>query len=179
MLLGSLMRKASIALRFAASVLLIAYPLYGMADQSDAVTSQPSPLPKIKSGGALYYPDAAKVRGLEGQVIVAFDIDEKGRARNTALVFADSQLFVKPSMDYVASLSFELPKTENGTEIRQSRYRVGFVFCLPPSSLDDTFAVPVMPVIVSASRIRGAPVQNPPISGATGQCAKVPEPPKH
>jgi TonB family protein len=149
-----------------------------MADPADAVTSQRSPLPKIKNSGGLYYPDVAKLRGMEGKVIVAFDIDGNGRAKNASLVFSDSQLFVKPSMDYVATLSFELPKTENGAEIRLPRYRVGFVFCLPPSSLDDSFAVPVMPVIVSGSRIRGAPVQNPPSSGATGQCAKVPELPK-
>jgi TonB family protein len=167
------MRKTSIALRFAASLVLIAYPVYGMADQSDAVTSEPSTLPKIKTSKGLYYPDRAKLLGQEGKVIVAFDIAENGQATNSSLVFSDNNLFVKPSMDFVASLSLELPKTESGTEIRQARYRIGFVFCLPPSSLDDTFAVPVIPVVVSGSRIPGAPVRNPPATGASGQCTKV------
>jgi TonB family protein len=169
------MGKSVWAWRFVSSFILIAAgSLAGMAGESGTAPTPPPALPKIKASKALIYPDKALRLGLEGKVVIAFDIDAQGRAMNSSMVSSDDDLFVKSSLDFVAGLYFDLPKDEHGAEMRQARYRIGFVFCLPPSSLDDSFAVPVWPIIVSASRIRGSPVRNPPAKGATGQCAKAP-----
>lgn len=131
-------------------------------------------LPKIASRQGIHYPDAARVRGLEGKVLIAFDITPEGRPTNGALIDSDDDLFTKAATEYLANLRFEVPHgdTVPGSSF-VGRYRIGFVFCLPPSSLDDTFAVPAVPIVISGFRIPGSPIKHPPPPGASGQCSKV------
>jgi TonB family protein len=157
-----------------AAISILLFFSIASADQPDATPPKELPFPKLKSLGGGYYPDAAKARGVEGKVIIGFDIAANGRATNIGVVYSDDRVFEKMSMDILKSAIFELPKDEDGQVIHESRYRLGFVYCLPPSSLDSTFPMRVLPpVVVSGSRIRGSPVRNPPAAGATGQCAEV------
>jgi TonB family protein len=150
----------------------LAFPVGGLADQFDSAATKPPPLPKLKSvGKGVAYPDAAKRVGVEGKVIIGFDIAADGRAINISLVSSDDTVFEKPAMELLRSATFELPKRADGAIIHETRYRAGFVFCLPPSSLDDNFPMPVIPIVISSTRMRGSPIRNPPPAGATGQCA--------
>ena len=151
--------------------IILAFPIRGLADHSDSAAASQPPLPKMKSTKGLYYPDGAKRVGAEGKVIIGFDIAADGRATNIALISSDGKIFEQPSMELLKSATFELPKGNDGQDIHEARYRLGLVFCLPPSSLDDTFPMRVIPIVVSSTRLRGSPVQNPPASSATGQCA--------
>jgi TonB family protein len=167
------MKNRPIRLRLAAISILLLFSI-ASADQPDATPPKELPFPKLKPGKPFFYPDAAKARGVEGKVIIGFDIDANGRATNISMVYSDDRVLEKGPMDFLKSAVFELPKGEDGHVIHESRYRLGFVYCLPPSSLDVTFPMRVLPpVVVSGSRIRGSPVRNPPAAGATGPCAKV------
>jgi TonB family protein len=130
-------------------------------------------LPKIRSWGKVaYYPDAAKRRGAEGKIIVAFDIDPSGVTRNIALVWSDGGWFDRMSLEQVAGLRFDLSQ-DPSARTRYARFRMGFVYCLPPSDIDESFGVDVATVIISGSRIAGAGPAPPP-AGATNQCARTP-----
>lgn len=153
--------------------ILMAFTSGVLADQPESEAARQSPLPKIKIDRGLAYPDAAKRLGAEGKVILGFDIAADGRATNISLVSSDDPIFEKPAMDLLKVATFELSKAENGELIHETRYRLGLVFCLPPSSLDDTFPMRVIPIVVSSTRIRGSPIRNPPARGAVGQCARV------
>jgi hypothetical protein len=50
---------------------------------------------------------------------------------------------------------------------RYQRYHIGFVFCIPPSDLVETFGIAALPVTISTNRIPGSPIRNPPAAGAT------------
>lgn len=73
-------------------VLLIAvtlnYPLRGVADefQSAVSESETQTLPPLKNSKGIYYPEAAKRAGLEGKVLVAFDIVADGRVANLSII---------------------------------------------------------------------------------------------
>jgi len=157
----------------AAMSLLLAFPIEGLAEKPDSSTGRQPLLPKMKSGKGIYYPDPALRIGLEGTVVIGFDIAANGHATNIALISSDDKIFEQPSLELLKSTVFELPKDSDGQDIHEGRYRLGVVFCLPPSSLDDTFPVRVIPIVVSSTRIRGSPVRNPPAPDATGRCAKA------
>src|ERR1700733_9726193 len=133
------MVKAWLVECVAAISIILAFPIGGLADEADSTAARQPPLPKMKIGAGIYYPDAAKRLGIEGKVIIGFDIATDGRATNVSLVSSDDTIFEKPAMDLLKSATFELPKGENGEVIHETRYRLGMVFCLPPSSLDDHF----------------------------------------
>ena len=130
-------------------------------------------LPKFKSARNIYYPDKAKRLGLEGKVLIAFDITVDGLPTNGAVISSDDELFTKAATEYITNLRFEVPQGDTASGSSLGRYRIGFVFCLPPSALDDTFAVPAFPVVISGSRIPGSPIRHPPAPDASGQCARV------
>jgi hypothetical protein len=148
------------------------YPLRGVADESPGVMAETQALPPIKSSKdkSVYYPDALKRFGLEGKVLAAFDVGPDGRVTNLSIIFSDESAFENIVKEYMSGLRFEVPSNWANSANRFERYHMGFVFCLPPSSLDTTFGVAVSPVIISGSRIPGAPIRNPPAAGATGRC---------
>jgi len=154
-------------------VLLIAiasiYPLCGLADESQSAGPEKQ-LPPLKSSKGIYYPEAAKRVGLEGKVLVAFDIVADGRADNLSIVFSDDSAFESAAKEYTSGLRFEVPSNWASSESRYQRYHIGFVFCIPPSSLVGTFGVAASPVTISTKRIPGSPIRNPPTAGATGAC---------
>lgn len=169
----TLMETSWLVSCIAAMSIVLAFPIGSLADQPDSAAARQLPLPKVKSSKGIYYPAPALRVGLEGTVVIGFDIAANGRATNIALISSDDKVFEQPSMELLKSATFELPKGTDGQDIHEARYRLGLVFCLPPSSLDDTFTMRVIPIVVSSTRIRGSPVRNPPAPGATGWCAKV------
>jgi TonB family protein len=152
-------------------VLLIAtasiYPLRAVADESQT-------LPPLKSSKGINYPEAAKRVGLEGKVLVAFDIVADGRVDNVSIILADDSAFERTAREYMSGLRFEVPSNWASSESRYHRYHIGFVFCIPPSSLVGTFGVAASPVTISTNRIPGSPIRNPPTDGATGPCVTGP-----
>jgi TonB family protein len=163
-------------------VLLIAialiYPQRGIADEPLSTASEQQLLPPIKSSKGLYYPDAAKRVGLEGKVLVAFDIVADGRVANLAIIFSDESAFENTAREYMSGLRFEVPSNWASSASRYQRYHIGFVFCIPPSDLVGTFGVAASPVMVSTNRISGSPIRNLPAAGATGPCVTY-QPAKH
>jgi TonB family protein len=147
------------------------YPMRGVADESPNATSEEQTLPPLKSSKDIYYPEAAKRAGLEGKVLVAFDIIADGHVANLSIISADEGVFENAAKQYISGLRFEVPGNWANSDRRYRRYHMGFVFCIPPSSLVAAFGVPASPVTISTNRIPGSPVRNPPIAGATGVCA--------
>ena len=146
--------------------LILGYAASGSADDAGMGASH-SPI--IESDRGSSYPEEARRLGLEGTVMLAFDIAANGKAVNTAVVFTDENLLVKPAMEQLAEIRFQRPHSVPGSS---GRYRIGFVFCLPPSGLSDTFAVPALSYVIAASRFPGSPVRNPANSRSSGKCAK-------
>jgi TonB family protein len=140
----------------------------GLADESGS-GPESMKLPKFKLTN-FDYPDSAKRLGLEGKVLIAFDISPQGRAVNASMISSDEDTLVKPALGMVLGLRFD--PTDLATGDRPVRYRIGFVFCMPPSSLTEDFGVPAVPLVVSSSRMRGVPIHNLPAPGATGRCVK-------
>jgi TonB family protein len=162
----------SSATRLVALLIAIAliYPLRGVADEPLSTVSEQQILPPIKSSKGFYYPDAAKRVGLEGKVLVAFDIGADGRVANLAMLFSDESAFENTAKEYMSGLRFEVPSNWASSAGRYQRYHIGFVFCIPPSDLVGTFGIAASPVTISTNRISGSPIRNPPAAGATGTC---------
>jgi TonB family protein len=147
------------------------YPISGVADEFPGETTEQQTLPPFKISKVPYYPDAARRDALEGKVLVAFDIVPSGRAAHVAVIFSDQPAFEKTAMEFMANTVFEVSSTWATSKDRFQRYHMGFLFCIPPSGLVDTFGIAASPVTVSASRIPGSPIRNPPTPGATGRCS--------
>jgi TonB family protein len=160
------------------SIALI-YPLRGVADESLSAASAKQTLPPLKSSKGIYYPETAKRVGLEGKVLVAFDIVADGRVANLSIIFSDDSAFENTAKEYMSGLRFEVPSNWAKSESRYERYHIGFVFCIPPSSLVGSFGVASSPVTVSTNRIPGSPIRNPPAAGATGLCVTSSQPATH
>jgi TonB family protein len=164
-------------------VLLIAialiYPLRGVADESLSAASEKQTLPPFKSSKGIYYPETAKRVGLEGKVLVAFDIVADGRVANLSIIVSDDSAFEDTAKEYMSGLRFKVPSNWANSQSRYERYHIGFVFCIPPSSLVGTFGVAASPVTISTNRIPGSPIRNPPAAGATGPCVTSSQPAAH
>jgi TonB family protein len=155
------------------------YPLRGVADEPLSTASEPEILPPIKSSKGVYYPEAAKRVGLEGKVLVAFDIVADGRVANVAILFSDESAFENTAREYMSGLRFEVPSNWASSASRYQRYHIGFVFCIPPSDLVGTFGIAASPVTISTNRISGSPIRNPPAAGAAGICVTGPQAATH
>lgn len=130
-------------------------------------------LPKLKSlKPMLTYPDAALRAGLEGKALAAFNLGADGRVTNGAVIYSDDSLFSKYVLEFLSNLRFDM----NDAAARSpppARYRLGFVFCLPPSTLDEHFEVSIAaPIIVKATRLPRSPIRNFPERGTAGPCVK-------
>jgi TonB family protein len=164
-----------VARRTISVILLVAIALLhssrGVADGSPGVVSEKETLPPLKSNKGIYYPESAKRTGLEGKVLVAFDIVKDGRVANLSVLFSDDGVFESTAKEYMSGLRFDVPSDWATSQSHFERYHIGFVFCIPPSSLVETFGIAASPVIISTNRIPGSPIRNPPAAGTTGPCA--------
>lgn len=124
-------------------------------------------LPRFKLGQDQdWFPEAARRDGLEGRVLVGFDITAQGSAKNISVIWSSTRLFESNAVGMLRTGRFSVPSDwiESGG---WRRWRLGFVFRLSPSCESDEFAIPVEKVLVTGSRIIGAPVHNYSGSSAT------------
>jgi TonB family protein len=142
----------------------------GLADESAGDVPEKQALPPVKSSKGVYYPDSAKRAGLEGKVLVAFDIVKDGRVVNLSIIFSDDGVFENSVKEYMSGLRFDVPSDWATSQSHYERYHIGFVFCIPPSSLVETSGIAASPVTISTNRISGSAIRNPPAAGATGPC---------
>jgi TonB family protein len=150
-------------------------PLRSLAEDAQG-TSPPAPtLPKIRSSRSISYPEAQKRAGLEGRVLVAFDIAENGEATNASVIFADQDSFDQSAIELVSGLRFDLPMDWVSSGNRAKRFHLGVVFCIPPSGQAEAFADVTSPILIMTSRVAGSPVRNPVPRKASGKCATTPK----
>ena len=161
--------RRTIGLTLLVAIALI-HSSHGVADESPGVVSEKQTLPPVKSSKGIYYPEPAKRAGLEGKVLVAFDIVKDGRVANLSILFSDDGVFESTAKEYMSGLRFDVSSDWATSQSRYERYHIGFVFCIPPSSLVETFGIAASPVTISTNRIPGSPIRNPPAAGATGPC---------
>ena len=144
-----------------------------IARADDADKSVPA-LPHHRLVGAVdYYPATARAHGIEGRVELEFSIDANGRANHVVILLADSKLLAEHEIKTLGVTQFDISPDWKATGQESVRYRLGTVYCLPPSGQRDDFPDSITPLFVTGGRIPGAPVKNPPRPGATGQCART------
>ena len=169
--------NSGFGLRAVAVTALLAFTLVGIttvvADETTPVGQQPPQLPHIKSVTTRYYPDEAKLHGIEGTVLVEFSIDAKGKAKDLIVLRSDQEMFTKFAKDFYSSARFDVTDDWISSGKAAYRFKFGMVFCIPPSSQPDAFPEsPYPPIYVRGSSIRGAPVRHPVQPGSTSKCVQ-------
>jgi TonB family protein len=166
--------KSAIARAVAASLIaMLAIPAGAYAD--DGTGEQPA-LPRIESSGSLdFYPPAALSDGIEGRVLIGFDITPAGHTKNVSLIWGENGILNAMALRVVTNYHFAVPADWERTGALQ-RWRLGFVYCIPPSSQSDEFAVaPGGKVYIRGARLPGATVRNKPDPKASSICMTRPE----
>jgi TonB family protein len=129
------------------------------------------PLPKIRHLQSIPYPDAQKRIGLEGRVLLAFNIADNGEATDAQVIFADEAAFDTAAITLLSGLRFDIPYDWTISGNRFKRFHLGIVFCIPPSGQSDAFSDIDSPIIVMTDRIAGSPMRHPLGHDASGKCA--------
>jgi len=104
-----------------------------------------------------FYDPKAKRLNAEGRVLVAFDITPAGRAAKVSVLWTENELLV-PSVEHLlADVRYDVP-SDWATTGGMRRWRLGIVFRLMPGSqVSDEFAIPVLKVYVTGSRVGPPP----------------------
>ena len=151
------------------------FPVRGSADESVDTAPAKQALPPLKNfKNGIFYPEHAKADGVEGKVLVAFDIVAGGRVAKLVILDSDNSALEATAREILSGLRFDLPSDWANSPAHLIRYHMGFVFCISPSSLSRTFGVPLSPIIIRTNRLPGSPIRNPIEPGATDQCATLP-----
>jgi TonB family protein len=116
-----------------------------------------------------WYPADAQRTGLEGRVLVAFDITADGRAKSISVLWAEDSLLGVGAVQLLKGIRFKVPP-DWGTADLSRRWRLGFVYRLCPSGQTGDFAIPVETVYITGSRLRGAPVHTAPANKQSDTC---------
>jgi hypothetical protein len=106
-----------------------------------------------------WYGPQAKRLGIEGRVLVAFDIATDGKPDHVSVLWSENDLLAKQTEHLLSELRFDVPKDwamTGGTH----RWYAGFVYRLSPSGLSGEFAVPVEKIEITGTRLPGAPVRS-------------------
>jgi hypothetical protein len=117
------------------------------------------------------YPQEAVRRGLEGRVLAAFDITTDGNAVNVAILWAEDPLLAEATRHALAAFHFDVPDDWASYGVRR-RWRMGFVYCLPPSDESDDFVIPVDVTTIKVSRRPSVPAYAHPGSHSAVACAQ-------
>lgn len=117
-----------------------------------------------------WYPLPARAQGVEGRVLLGFDISSDGRTKKISVIWAengDNGVLATSARQMLTVFRFRVPAdwAESGA---WRRWRLGFVYRLFPSGQALDFAIPVEPVVITGSRLRGAPVRSKPAPGESG-----------
>jgi TonB family protein len=139
--------------------------------------SDPFQLPKLPpmefSRNVDWYPDRARVTGLEGRALVAFDITPGGSAQRISILWSEDALLASSATQMLSKAQFKV-SADWRTSGASRRWRLGFIYCLPPSSQSEEFGIPVETVLITGSRLPGAPQRHPPDPNSTSRCNKQP-----
>ena len=162
--MGSVMRSG----KFAACLMFVCCEAT-VADEQHAF-ALPT-LPQIRAWLSNdWYGDAARRAGLEGRVLLAFNITPDGRAKNPSVIWAEDTTLAANALEFLKSSRFKVP-SHWGAEDRWRRWRLGVVFRLCPSSGQSAeFAIPEETVYVTGSRMTGAPVRTAPSAERPDTC---------
>jgi len=128
------------------------------ADEAPAAESQPLPaLPKIRSKGTIYYPDKAKRLNAQGRFLLAFRINDHGRAAEIKIESAEgSEILSDSAVTIVKNLVFERPAAQASAVLGSQQYRMSVVFELEPCGGLSHFDVPKdARISVCGSRLPG------------------------
>jgi TonB family protein len=133
------------------------------------------PIPRISfASNADYYPADARRNGIEGRVEIEFGISEDGRANQESVLLADDPVLERASLGFVKAMRFDVSRYWKEGVQESTRYRIGMLFCLPPSGQTDEFPDLIPQVVIrSFPRLPGAPVKHPLSVGAAGRCARA------
>lgn len=116
-----------------------------------------------------WYPTSARREGLEGRVLVGFDIVATGLVRNVSVIWSEDPVFESSAVSLLKGAKFTLPGDWSGSDALR-RWRLGFVYCLFPSGQPDQFAIPAEKIYITGSRLPGAPVRTVPKPNSRGSC---------
>ena len=116
-----------------------------------------------------WYPTLARERGLEGRVLVGFDITAAGLARNVSVIWSEDPVFESTVISFLKEAKFTAAGDSSSWDAAR-RWRLGFVYCLFPSGQPDQFAIPVEKIYITGSRLRSAPVRTVPKPNSRGSC---------
>lgn len=119
-----------------------------------------------------WYAPAAKRAGLEGTVLVAFDIASNGQSKNVSVLSADNSVFEASALQFLKGFRFKLPADWGAANLSR-RWRLGFVYRLCPSAISGEFGIPVEIVYISGSRLAGAPSRTAPATKDGDTCKQA------
>lgn len=143
------------------------------ADNESTPTARPRLPPAKGIASVLYYSAEARRLGREGRVELEFNIGGNGKANHVAVLLADDKNLAQDARQLLEAISFDVPSDWETSSLGSMRYRLGMVYCLPPSGQTETFPKSVSTMIITAARISGAPVRHPVQAGAYGRCAQA------
>ena len=139
--------------------------------------SDPFQLPKLPPmdfpRNVDWYPDRARASGLEGRALVAFDITTAGSVQGVSMLWSEDALLASSATQMLSKAHFKVPVDWQNSGASR-RWRLGFVYCLPPSGQSEKFGVPVETVLITGSRLPGTPQRHPPDPDSTSRCNKQP-----
>jgi hypothetical protein len=166
--------------RLLLALLIILTSATGALWADEPVTaSDPFQLPKLPPmdfpRNVSWYPPRAWTAGLEGRVLVAFDITLAGSAQRISILWTEDALLASSAEQMLSKTHFKVP-ADWQTSGAWRRWRLGFVYCLPPSSQSEEFGVPVETVLITGSRLNGAPQRHPSDPNSASRCMKQPRP---
>jgi len=116
-------------------------------------------LPHAKFPNEDWYGAKAKRLGIEGRVLVAFDVTAKGAAKNISILWSENDLLAAQTTRFLSAVRFDVPRDWQTTGALR-RWRLGFVYRLSPSGQpqpsrqSDEFAIPVEIIGITGSRLR-------------------------
>jgi hypothetical protein len=156
-------------------VVLSAARAAGLAAAANESTPVARPkLPPAKSiDNVLYYQEEARRLGREGRVEFEFNIGADGKANHAALLLADDPMLARDARKLLGAITFDVPSDWQASRLGSMRYRLGMVYCLPPSGQNEQFPEEVSKLTITAARVPGAPIKHPLHAGADGRCAQA------
>src|SRR6267143_2856747 len=120
--------------------------LGGEADDGNAWKAPLLPKVELPQQGDPYS-EQGKRLGLEGRVLIAFDITPAGSTENLSIIWAEDPTLAAKTMRLLTGARFKVP-ADWGTSGAWRRWRAGFVYCLPPSGQSDDFAIPTEKIYI-------------------------------
>ncbi len=131
-------------------------------------------LPPAKSiDNVLYYREQSRRLGREGRIELEFNIRSDGKANHVAVLLADDRALARDARELLGAIRFDVPQDWQNSALGSARFRLGMVYCLPPSGQNEQFPEDVSKMIITAARVPGAPVRHPVRPGAYGRCAQA------